>query len=122
MAERIGFIGLGIMGKPMAANLRRAGHALVVHSRSRGPVEELVAAGASEAASPKAVAQQSDVVITMLPDSPDVRQVMLGPNGVIEGTRTRQLVIDMSTISPMVARETRSMPGASRFASGSWPP
>jgi 2-hydroxy-3-oxopropionate reductase len=105
MAERIGFIGLGIMGKPMAANLRRAGYALVVHSRSRGPVEELVAAGASEAASPAAVARESDVVVTMLPDSPDVRQVMLGANGVIEGVRAGQLVVDMSTISPAVARE-----------------
>lgn len=105
MAERIGFIGLGIMGKPMAANLRRAGHALVVHSRSRGPVEELLAGGASEADSPRAVAQRSDVVITMLPDSPDVRQVMLGAGGVIEGVRAGHLVIDMSTISPTVARE-----------------
>ena len=105
MADRIGFIGLGIMGKPMAQNLGRAGYALCVHSRSRGPVEELVAAGATSAGSPMAVAQQSDVVITMLPDSPDVRQVMLGTGGVIEGARAGQLVIDMSTISPLVARE-----------------
>lgn len=105
MAERVGFIGLGIMGKPMAQNLGRAGYALCVHSRSRGPVEELLAAGATEAGSPKAVAQQSDVVITMLPDSPDVRQVMLGANSVIEGARAGQLVIDMSTISPLVARD-----------------
>jgi 2-hydroxy-3-oxopropionate reductase len=103
--ERIGFIGLGIMGKPMATNLRRAGYACVVHSRSRGPVEELVAAGAREAASPAAVARESDVVITMLPDSPDVRLVMLGAGGIIEGVRTGQLVVDMSTISPSVARE-----------------
>ena len=105
MADRIGFIGLGIMGKPMAANLMGAGYTLIVHSRSRGPVEELLAAGASEAAAPKAVAEQSDVVITMLPDSPDVRQVMLGPDGVIEGARRGQFIIDMSTISPLVTRE-----------------
>jgi len=105
MADRIGFIGLGIMGKPMASNLRRAGYALVVHSRSRGPVEELIATRASEAATPRAVAEQSDVVITMLPDSPDVRHVMLGPDGVVEGARRGQLIIDMSTISPLVTRE-----------------
>jgi 2-hydroxy-3-oxopropionate reductase len=116
MADRVGFIGLGIMGKPMALNLRRAGHALVVHSRSRGPVEELVAAGAAEAASPSAVAQQSDVVITMLPDSPDVRQVVLGDGGVLEGARAGQVLIDMSTISPLVAREVADALGARRVA------
>lgn len=105
MADRIGFIGLGIMGKPMALNLRKAGFSLIVHSRSRGPVEELVAAGATDAGSPKAVAQQSDIVITMLPDSPQVREVVLGPNGVAEGLRQGQIFVDMSTISPLVSRE-----------------
>ncbi|HET8679535.1 MAG TPA: NAD(P)-binding domain-containing protein, partial [bacterium] len=105
MAERIGFIGLGIMGKPMALNLRKAGFSLIVHSRSRGPVEELVAAGATDAGSPKAVAQQSDIVITMLPDSPQVQEVVLGTNGVAEGLRQGQIVVDMSTISPLVTRE-----------------
>lgn len=105
MADRIGFIGLGIMGRPMAHNLLKAGFPLVVHSRSRGPMEELLAAGAADGGSPKAVAQQSDVVITMLPDSPQVRQVLLDAHGVIEGVRQGQTVVDMSTISPLVTRE-----------------
>jgi len=105
MADRIGFIGLGIMGRPMARNLRKAGYPLIVHSRSRGPVEELVGAGATDGGSPKAVASQSDVVITMLPDSPQVRQVLLDANGVIEGVRRGQVVVDMSTISPLVTQE-----------------
>lgn len=109
MAERIGFIGLGIMGKPMALNLRRAGFPLVVHSRSRGPVEELVAAGASDGGSPKAVAQHSDIVITMLPDSPQVREVVLGANGVIEAARRGLTFVDMSTISPLVTREVATV-------------
>ncbi|HEU5320059.1 MAG TPA: NAD(P)-binding domain-containing protein, partial [Methylomirabilota bacterium] len=74
MAQVIGFIGLGIMGRPMAKNLLKAGYSLVVHSRSRGPVDELVKAGATAAASPKDVATQCDVLITMLPNSPDVEQ------------------------------------------------
>ncbi len=105
MADRIGFIGLGIMGKPMALNLRRAGFSVIVHSRSRGPVEELVAVGATDAGSPKAAAQQGDIIITMLPDSPQVREVVLGPNGLIEGARKGQIFVDMSTISPLVTRE-----------------
>lgn len=112
MAERIGFIGLGIMGKPMARNLRTAGFPLVVYSRSRGPVEELVAAGAESVGSPRAVAEHSNVIITMLPDSPDVRQVILGPDGVIEGVRSGQVVVDMSTISPQVSREVADALGA----------
>ena len=76
--ERIGFIGLGIMGKPMARNLIKAGYPMVVHSRSRGPVDELATEGALPAASPQEVAEQSDVVITMLPDSPDVDDTILG--------------------------------------------
>lgn len=105
MAGRIGFIGLGIMGKPMALNLRRADYPLIVHDVVRGPVEELVAAGATDGGSARAVAQQSDIVITMLPDSPEVRQVILGPEGVAEGVRPGQVVVDMSTISPLVSRE-----------------
>ncbi|MBT8369053.1 MAG: NAD(P)-binding domain-containing protein, partial [Deltaproteobacteria bacterium] len=102
--ERIGFIGLGIMGKPMAGNLVKAGYSLVVHNRSRAAVEELVAQGATAASSPKEVAEQSDVVVTMLPDSPDVEQVVLGPDGVAEGIRSGMLFIDMSTIAPGTAR------------------
>lgn len=103
--ERIGVIGLGIMGKPMARNLMRAGYALAVHSRSRPPVEELVAAGAVDGTSPRGVAQQSDVVITMLPDTPDVQQVVLGRDGVLEGLRPGAVLVDMSTISPIVTQE-----------------
>jgi len=77
--DRIGFIGLGLMGKPMALNLLKKGFSLTVHSRSQGPVDALVAAGASAAASPAGVAAESDVVITMVPDSPDVRLVLEGP-------------------------------------------
>ena len=101
--KRIGFIGLGLMGKPMARNLMKAGYSLSVHNRSRGPVDELAAEGATAARSPKEVAQQADVVITCLPDSPDVEQVVLGPNGVIEGPRPGMTVIDMSTIAPAAA-------------------
>ena len=105
MAQVIGFIGLGIMGRPMARNLLRAGYALVVHSRSRGPVEEIVKAGATAAASPKDVAAQCDVLITMLPNSPDVEQVALGPNGILEGAPPGLIVADMSTISPIVSQK-----------------
>jgi len=105
MAQVIGFIGLGIMGRPMARNLLKAGYALVVHSRSRGPVEEIVKAGATAAASPKDVAAQCDVLITMLPNSPDVEQVALGPNGILEGAPRGLIVADMSTISPIVSQK-----------------
>ena len=105
MAQVIGFIGLGIMGRPMARNLLKAGYSLVVHSRSRGPVDEIVKAGATAAASPKDVAGQCDVLITMLPNSPDVEQVALGPNGIIEGARRGLVFADMSTISPIVSKK-----------------
>ena len=101
--ERIGFIGLGIMGKPMARNLIKAGYPMVVHSRSRGPVDELATEGALPAASPQEVAEQSDVVITMLPDSPDVEKVVLGHDGVAEGVSSGMLFVDMSTIAPATA-------------------
>ena len=103
--ERIGFIGLGIMGKPMAANLVAAGFPLTVHSRSRGSVEELAELGAVPAASARELAASSDVVITMLPDSPDVEAVVLGPDGVADGIAEGALYIDMSTISPAVTRK-----------------
>jgi len=105
MAQVIGFIGLGIMGRPMARNLLKAGYSLVVHSRSRGPVDEIVKAGAKAAASPKEVADQCDVLITMLPNSPDVELVALGPNGIIEGARRGLIFADMSTISPIVSQK-----------------
>jgi 2-hydroxy-3-oxopropionate reductase len=103
--DRIGFIGLGLMGKPMALNLLKKGFSLTVHSRSHGPVEALVAAGAQSASSPSEVATASEVIITMLPDSPDVRLVLEGPEGVFEGTREGSIIVDMSTIAPAVARD-----------------
>jgi 2-hydroxy-3-oxopropionate reductase len=102
--ERVGFIGLGIMGRPMAANLLAAGYRLAVHSRGRAVVDELVALGATGVSSPHEVAAASDVVITMLPDSPDVESVVLGPDGVVEGIREGALYIDMSTIAPATSR------------------
>lgn len=102
--DTIGFIGLGRMGKPMARNLLAAGRRLVVHNRSREAVGELVAAGAMAAASPREVAAAAGAVITMLPDSPDVEAVLRGPDGVFAGAAKGTLLIDMSTISPVVAR------------------
>jgi len=104
MAQVIGFIGLGIMGRPMAKNLLKAGYPLVVHSRSRGPVDEIARAGAKVGSSPRDVAAQSDVLITMLPNSPDVELVALGRDGIIEGARPGLLFADMSTISPIVSK------------------
>jgi 2-hydroxy-3-oxopropionate reductase len=105
MDERIGFIGLGLMGRPMARNLLGAGFDLVVHSRSPGPVEELVAAGAARADRPSAVAADAGVIITMLPDTPDVELVLFGEGGVHESVRAGSLVVDMSTIRPSGARD-----------------
>jgi 2-hydroxy-3-oxopropionate reductase len=102
--ERIGFIGLGIMGKPMAANLLAAGYPLTVHTLARDTVDELAALGASAAGSAREVAARSDIVITMLPDSPDVEAVVLGPDGVADGIGDGALYVDMSTISPSVSR------------------
>jgi len=105
VAETVGFVGLGVMGRPMALNLLKGGFPLVVHNRSRGPVDALVSAGASAAPSAADVAHRSGVVITMLPDSPDVQLVLEGPGGVFEGMRAGTAVVDMSSISPIVARE-----------------
>ena len=105
MKETVGFIGLGLMGRPMALNLLKAGYTLVVHSRSRGPVEAVAAAGATAATSSAEVARRSDVIVTMLPDLPDVRQVLAGPDGVLPAVRPGAVIIDMSTIPPTAARE-----------------
>jgi 2-hydroxy-3-oxopropionate reductase len=105
MAQTIGFIGLGIMGRPMARNLIKAGYPLVVHNRSRAAVEELAGAGAKAATSPREVAGSCDVLITMLPNSPDVEQVALGKDGIIEGARRGLIFVDMSTISPIVTQK-----------------
>ncbi|HTW85248.1 MAG TPA: 2-hydroxy-3-oxopropionate reductase [Candidatus Sulfotelmatobacter sp.] len=96
----IGFIGLGIMGKPMAKNLLAAGYPLIALNRSSGPLDELVAAGAQGGSSPQDVAARSDVLITMLPDSPDVEAVALGESGLLAGAKRGALWIDMSTIAP----------------------
>ena len=101
----IGFIGLGVMGKPMARNLLDAGYPVVVHNRSREPVEELARLGARPAGSPAELARESDLIITCLPDSPDVKNVALGPDGLIEGVSPGDIYVDMSTISPTVAVE-----------------
>lgn len=102
---KLGFIGLGIMGKPMSKNLVKAGHELVVYNRSKASVDELVALGAKAADTPKEVAENSDVIITMLPNSPQVLEICLGENGIIEGAREGQVVIDMSSIDPLKSRE-----------------
>jgi len=99
--EKIGFIGLGVMGKPMAGHLIKAGHALTVHNRSRRAVDELAAAGATPASSPAEVARSSNIVITMLPDTPDVERVLAGPDGVAAALQRGTVVIDMSSISPV---------------------
>jgi 2-hydroxy-3-oxopropionate reductase len=103
--ERIGFIGLGIMGKPMAPNLVAAGYALTVCDFNAAAVDELVAQGAAAAGSAREVAAVSDVVITMLPDSPQVDAVVLGPDGVAEGIHENALYIDMSSIAPATSRK-----------------
>jgi 2-hydroxy-3-oxopropionate reductase len=102
---KIGFIGLGIMGKPMAKNLMKAGYSIVVHNRSRAKVDEIAKEGATPAGSSKEVASAVDVIITMLPNSPDVETVVLGENGIRDGASRGQLLIDMSTINPIVSQK-----------------
>jgi 2-hydroxy-3-oxopropionate reductase len=101
---KVGYIGLGLMGKPMARNILRAGYPLVVHNRSRGSVNDLVKEGAVPAENPAQVARQVDVVFTNLPDSLDVEKVALGKNGVIEGAHEGLIFVDNSTIKPATAR------------------
>src|SRR5689334_2293893 len=98
--SNVGFVGLGIMGKPMALNLIKGGHTLFLASRSGVP-QELTAAGGKACGSAKEVAQEADVVITMVPDTPDVEKVLFGANGVAEGLARGKIVIDMSSISPI---------------------
>lgn len=104
MIKRIGYIGLGLMGKAIASNLLRAGFELTVHNRSRAAVQDLVSLGASEAESPQLVAVASELVITNLPDSPDVEAVVLGSEGVLEGASEGMIYVDNSTIKPETAR------------------
>ena len=105
MQTHIGFVGLGIMGKPMAGNLLKAGYSLTVYSRQRAAVEALMADGASGAQSAREAAEEADVVIIIVTDTPDVRQVILGQEGILEGIQSGKVIIDMSTISPTVTRE-----------------
>ena len=101
----IGFIGLGIMGKPMARNLLKAGHVLIIHNRSRAAVDELTREGARPMNNAKAVAEHSDIVVTVLPDSPDVELVYASEQGIFAGAKSGSLLVDMSSISPVVARK-----------------
>jgi len=103
--KKIGFIGLGIMGKPMCRNLLKAGYQLTVFSRSQANVEAVTSHGATYAPSPAAVAEASELVITMVPDSPEVREVLLGEAGVVQGARAGLYVVDMSSIAPLASRE-----------------
>lgn len=105
----IGFIGLGIMGKPMAKNLLAGGLSLVVYDVVSAAVDEVVAAGAAKGTSPKDVAEKSDIAVTMLPNSPHVREVVCGKNGILEGTKKGQIVVDMSSIAPLASRELGAM-------------
>lgn len=105
----IGFIGLGVMGKPMAKNLMKAGHSLVVHSRSRGPVDELGTAGVQALASPAEIGCHASIVITMLPDTPDVELVLTGSDGLLTTLQPGAVVIDMSSISPAAARRLATL-------------
>lgn len=105
MKKSIGFIGLGIMGGPMSLNLLKAGHNLTVYDISKVAVEKLVSAGAKAAATPKEVGENSDIVFTMLPNSQHVREVVLGENGVIQGAKEGTVVVDMSSITPVVSKE-----------------
>lgn len=102
--KRVGFVGLGIMGKPMAKNLIEAGFELMVHSRSRPPVDEVASHGATAVGSSSAAASGADAVVTMLPDGPDSELVILGPDGVLEGSSPGSLIVDMSSIAPAVSQ------------------
>jgi 2-hydroxy-3-oxopropionate reductase len=103
--EKVGFVGLGIMGAAMAGNLLEAEHELVVHNRTRTKAEQLISYGALVADSPREVAQVSDIIITMLPGPPEVDEVIAGEGGLLEGAREGSLIVEMSTSSPLLARE-----------------
>jgi 2-hydroxy-3-oxopropionate reductase len=103
--KKIGFIGLGIMGKPMARNLLKAGYQLIVYDINLDAIKEVVKDGAIEGKSPGDVASRCELIITMLPNSPDVKQVVLGEKGIIEGVKAGSVLIDMSSIAPLISRE-----------------
>jgi 2-hydroxy-3-oxopropionate reductase len=102
---KVGFVGLGIMGRPQALNVMRAGHAMVVWARRKESMQPLADAGATACASPSEAAALADVVFVMVSDTPDVGQVIFGPKGIIEGARPGTVVVDMSTISPVATRD-----------------
>jgi 2-hydroxy-3-oxopropionate reductase len=102
---KIAFVGLGIMGKPMSKNLLKAGHSVVVFDVAPAPVADVVAAGGTAAKSSKEAASQADVIITMLPDGPELETAVLGPGGILEGAAKGSTVVDMSSISPVVAQK-----------------
>jgi 2-hydroxy-3-oxopropionate reductase len=108
MDKMIGFIGLGIMGKPMSKNLLKAGYQVVVYDIVPEAVNEVISVGALAVNSPREVAEHSEIIITMLPNSPQVKEVVLGTNGVIEGARAGSILIDMSSIAPLVAQDVAS--------------
>lgn len=105
---KIGFIGLGIMGKPMAKNLLKAGYSLVVYDINHEAVQEVAALGAAIGSSPKNVAEQSEIILTMLPNSPHVKAAILGTNGVLEGAKPGSIIVDMSSIAPGASQEVAS--------------
>jgi 2-hydroxy-3-oxopropionate reductase len=105
MFNKVGFIGLGIMGKPMAKNMLKAGYSLVVYDIVKAAVDELTQAGAEQGSSPKDVAQKTDLIITMLPNSPHVKEAVLGKNGVAEGIKPGTILVDMSSIAPLASKE-----------------
>src|SRR5687768_1180553 len=114
--ETVGFIGLGVMGRPMARNLLKRGFSLIVHSRSQPPVDDIVSAGATSAGSPSEVASRATRIITMLPDGPDVERVLAGDSGVFSTLQRGSILVDMSTIAPGTARRLAGE-AASRGAS-----
>jgi 2-hydroxy-3-oxopropionate reductase len=103
--KTLGFIGLGIMGRPMAKNLLKAGFSLIVYDVRKEPVDDLVRAGASRASSSREVAERTEVIMIMVPDSAEVKEVVLGEKGLLEGVRAGSVVIDMSSINPLVSQE-----------------
>ena len=112
MSDTVGFIGLGLMGKPMARNLLKKGFSVVVHSRSRGPVDEVVKDGATAAASPAEIARSAKYIVTMLPDGPDVEKVLDGENGVFGAMSQGTVIVDSSTIAPAIAKRLAARAGA----------
>src|SRR3990172_5201508 len=119
--NNVGFIGLGIMGRPMAANLMKGGHTLYLYSRS-GVAPELTAVGGKACATAKEVAQQAEIIITMVPDTPDVENVLFGKDGVAEGLLAGKIVVDMSSISPSASARPAQSTWTPRCPAATWAP